>query len=70
MRSHILALFDIMNKGDRAVPARSSSVRGPHAPGNFGALLPLDHADVVLALQVEPELRAVPSVRVARPYRH
>jgi hypothetical protein len=29
-------------------------------PGDLGALLPLDHADVILTLQVEPELRGAP----------
>ena len=35
----------------------------PHALGKLGALLPLDHADVVLALQVQPELRTVAKVQ-------
>src|SRR5690349_10478841 len=30
-----------------------------HPLGDLGALLALDHADIVLALQVQPELRAV-----------
>src|ERR1043166_941362 len=40
----------------------SRRIGRPHAFGNLAAVLPLDHRDVVLALQVEPELRAVAEV--------
>ena len=46
----------------------SGRIGRPHAPGDFGALLPLDDADVVLALQVQPELRAVTEI-AAEPHR-
>ena len=37
-------------------------VRRPYTPRNFPALLALYHRNVVLALQVEPELRAVAEI--------
>jgi hypothetical protein len=40
--------------------AGSCRVRRPDSPGDLGALLPLDHADVILTLQVQPELRGAP----------
>jgi hypothetical protein len=43
-------------------PAGSCRIRRPDAPGNLDALLPLDHANVILTLQVQPELRAVAEV--------
>src|ERR1700682_990780 len=46
----------------------SCRIRGPHAPGNLRTLLPLDHADVILSLQVQPELRAAAEI-AAEPHR-
>jgi uncharacterized membrane protein YfcA len=43
-------------------------VRRPDPPGNLAALLALHDRDVVLALQVEPELRAVAEI-AAEPHR-
>jgi len=43
----------------------SCRIRWPYALGKLRALLPLNHADVVLALQVQPELRAVAEARRA-----
>src|SRR6185437_191596 len=40
----------------------SSGIGRSHTAVDFGALLPLDHADVILALQVQPELRAVAEI--------
>ena len=40
----------------------SCRVRRPHALRDLVALLPLHHCDVVLALQVEPELRSVAEI--------
>ena len=40
----------------------SCRIRGPDAPGNLGTLLALDHANVILTLQVQPELRAVAEI--------
>src|SRR6202030_3353570 len=40
----------------------SRHIHWSHASGNLRALLAFDHADIVLALQVEPELRAVAEV--------
>jgi len=37
-----------------------------HAAGNLDAVLPFDHGNVVLALQIEPELRAVAEVAARR----
>jgi hypothetical protein len=37
-------------------------IRRPDSPFDLRALLPLDNADVVLALQIQPELRAVAEV--------
>jgi hypothetical protein len=48
--------------------AGSCRIRGPDAPGNFRTLLPLDHANVILSLQVQPELRAVAKI-AAEPHR-
>src|SRR5665647_1138203 len=47
---------------------RSRRVRRPHPLRNLSALLALHHADVILALQVEPELRAVAEI-AAEPHR-
>src|SRR5438132_1169729 len=46
----------------------SRGIRGPHATGNLRTLLPLDHANVILSLQVQPELRAVAEI-AAEPHR-
>jgi len=43
-------------------PCNSRRVRWPHPLRDLPALLPLHHGDVVLALQVEPELRAVAEI--------
>src|SRR6202043_1217374 len=43
---------------DRGRVEQACRVRGPGASGDLGALLALDHADFIRALQVEPELRA------------
>jgi len=43
-------------------------IRQPHAPRDFRALLLLDHCNVILALQIEPELRTVAEV-AADPHR-
>src|ERR1700721_1113132 len=43
-------------------------IRRPDASGNLGALLALDHADVILPLQVQPELRTVAKI-TAEPHR-
>src|SRR6478672_2966590 len=53
---------------NRATSFGSCRIRGPDAPGNFRTLLPLDHADVILSLQVQPELRAVAEI-AAKPHR-
>jgi hypothetical protein len=45
----------------------SRSVGRPHTPRDFLAALTLDQGDVVLALQVKPELGAVPEI-TAQPY--
>jgi len=43
----------------------SRRIRWPNAAGNLYAALAFDHSDVVLALQVQPELRAVAEARRA-----
>src|SRR5260370_22968532 len=45
-----------------ATSAASCRIGRPDAPGNLGALLPLDHANVILTLQVQPELSAVAEI--------
>src|SRR5262249_60505878 len=40
----------------------SSRIRGPDALGNLCAPLPLDHGNVMLALQVQPELGGVAKI--------
>ena len=45
-----------------AHPTNSRRIRRPHALGDLAAVLPLHDRDVVLALQVEPEPRAVAEV--------
>jgi hypothetical protein len=40
----------------------SSRVSRPDAPRDLGALLPFNHPNVVLTLQVKPELRAIAEV--------
>ena len=51
---------------------RSSRIGGVDALGYLGAVVALRHRDIVLALQIEPELRAVAeiSVRTPRARRH
>jgi len=49
-------------------PLVSRRIRRPHPLGNLPALLALDRRDVELALQVEPELRAVAEI-AAEPHR-
>src|ERR1700722_17994244 len=44
------------------LPTFSRRIRRPHAAGNLWPMFPFDHRDVELALQVEPELRAVAKV--------
>src|SRR5437879_8719845 len=51
-----------------ATSAASCRIGRPDAPRNLGALLPLDHANVILTLQVQPELRAVAEI-AAEPHR-
>jgi len=43
-------------------------VRGPHTARDFGAAFAFDHRDIILALQIEPELRGVAEV-MAEPHR-
>jgi len=45
----------------------SRRVRGPHAPRDLRPALALHHPDIVLALQVEPELRAIAEI-AAKPH--
>src|SRR5579864_458437 len=45
-----------------ALLAMSRGIRGANAAHNLVAALALDHCNVVLALQVEPELRAVAEI--------
>ncbi len=40
----------------------SGRIRGPHAPRDLGSVLTLDHRNVILALQIEPELRTVSKI--------
>jgi hypothetical protein len=47
---------------------KSRRVRRPHPLRDLPALLPLDQRNVVLALQIEPELRAVTEI-AAEPHR-
>ena len=50
---------------DPVVPTiydHSGRIRGPHALRDLASLLPFNQRDVVLALQVEPELRAVAEI--------
>jgi hypothetical protein len=42
--------------------ADSCRIRRPDPSGNLGALFPHDHANVVLTLQVQPDLRAVAEI--------
>src|SRR5947208_17073691 len=51
-----------------ATSAGSCRIRRSDAPGNLRTLLSLDHADVILTLQVQPELRAVAKIS-AEPHR-
>src|ERR1019366_7809635 len=48
--------------------AGSCRIRRPDSPSDLGALLALDHADVILTLQLQPELRAVAEI-AAEPHR-
>src|ERR1700729_3957945 len=55
--------------GDITIPPRSRGgidrsrrIRGPHAPRDFRAPLLLNNRNVVLALQIEPELCAVAEI--------
>jgi hypothetical protein len=50
-----------------AIYARFMRRPRPHALGNFRPLLSLNHANVVLPLQIQPELRTVTKV-TAEPY--
>src|SRR5258708_10740331 len=45
-----------------AASAGSCRIGLPDTPGNLGALLPLNQADVILTLQVQLELNAVPEI--------
>ena len=51
-----------------AHPTRSRRIRRPHPLGDLPAFLPFHHRDVVLALQIEPELCAVAEI-AAEPHR-
>jgi hypothetical protein len=48
-----------MRTRTRAPLAGLCRIRRPDASGNLGALLSLDHPDVKLTLQIQPELRAL-----------
>src|ERR1700685_2833640 len=53
---------------DRTIGAASYRICRPDPPCDLGALLPLDHADIVLTLQVQPKLCAVAEIS-AEPHR-
>src|SRR5215208_7870337 len=51
-----------MRGAPRSGARRLCDLRGPHALGDLLPSLPLDQGDVVLALEVEPELAAVAEI--------
>jgi hypothetical protein len=59
MRSRGLTLFDMLNQ---KAPAHSRGISGSYALRDIGALLSLDNPDVVLALQIQPELSGIAKV--------
>jgi hypothetical protein len=48
--------------GSGRSPTFSRRIRRPHAAGYLDAPVAFDHGDVELALQVEPELRAIAEI--------
>jgi hypothetical protein len=51
-----------------AVILPSSRVRRPHPPNNLVPAFSLYHPDVILALQIEPELRTIAEI-ASKPHR-
>ena len=53
---------------DEFDPDVSRRIGRPHAPSDLGAVFTLDHCNIVLALQIKPELCAVSKI-AAEPHR-
>jgi hypothetical protein len=62
-----LAHSDTVDKASSLFPQllRSRRIRRAHALGDLRAAVTFHHRDVVLALQVEPELRAFECIALA-----